>query len=57
MAPSEEASCPVCGASNFPDRLLSTHAFGSPDLDLRPPPDEGRLLSYMIEACTSVGRH
>ena len=47
----EEVVCPICQAVNSPERLLSTHAIGSPDLDLRPPPDEGTLLHYMIETC------
>ena len=50
-APTMDVNCPVCGAVNQVDRLLSTHSFGSPDLDLRPAPDEGRLLEYMIESC------
>lgn len=54
-APSEPANCPICGETYFPERLMSTHAFGSPDLDLRPPPDEGRLLSYMVECCEHCG--
>ena len=47
----EEVICPICQAVYSPERLLSTHAIGSPDLDLRPPPDEGTLLHYMIETC------
>ena len=55
FAPSEDVLCPVCGAVNQPSRLMSTHSFGSPDLDLRPAPDEGRLLEYMIESCQACG--
>lgn len=51
----EDVACPVCGAINQPDRLLSTHSFGSPDLDLRPAPDMGRLLEYMVESCHACG--
>lgn len=54
-APTEDVACPICGAINRPGRLLSTHSFGSPDLDLRPAPDEGRLLAYMIEVCNACG--
>ena len=48
----EVVVCPVCQTVNHPDRLRSTHAFGSPSLDLRPPPDEGYCLEYMIESCS-----
>jgi hypothetical protein len=54
-APIEDVACPVCGVINQPDRLLSTHSFGSPDLDLRPAPDMGRLLAYMVESCHACG--
>jgi hypothetical protein len=50
-----DVRCPVCGTVNRPNRLLSTHSFGSPDLDLRPAPDEGRLLEYRVETCASCG--
>ena len=54
-APTEDVACPICGAINRPDRLLSTHSFGSPDLDLRPAPAMGQLLEYMVEACLACG--
>jgi len=54
-APTEDVACPICGAINQPDRLMSGHSFGSPDLDLRPAPDMGRLLDYMIESCHACG--
>ena len=50
-----DVRCPVCGTVNRPNRLLSTHSFGSPDLDLRPAPDRGRLLECMVETCASCG--
>jgi len=55
IADPRDVPCPICGTVNQPLRLLSTHSFGSPDLDLRPAPDEGRLLAYMVETCTACG--
>ena len=51
----ETVRCAVCGEENSYYTITSTHEFGSPDLDLRPPPNRRNLLPYMIQHCNFCG--
>lgn len=55
FAPPIEVECPNCGTANTLVRMMSTHSFGSPDLDLRPAPDQRDLLELEVECCRSCG--
>lgn len=47
----EACVCDVCGGESIQDVLISTNAFGSPDLDLRPPPMKRHTMSLWLQEC------
>lgn len=47
--------CSVCGAVSNQTRLASTNAFGSPDLDLRPPQMKRSTMWAWLEECPECG--
>jgi len=49
------ATCGVCGFEQQVQVLTSTNAFGSPDLDLRPPPMERETIALKIQRCDGCG--
>lgn len=49
------AHCRVCGAISQQTRLASTNAFGSPDLDLRPPQMKRSTMFAWLEECPECG--
>lgn len=51
----EIARCGVCGTEQRVDVIMSTNAFGSPDLDTRPPPMRRDLLGVEIQECDDCG--
>jgi hypothetical protein len=51
----EEESCFVCGRSSEHTVLGSTNAFGSPDLDLRPPPMKRSTIRHWVQRCPFCG--
>ncbi len=54
MAP-VEMRCALCGHEETVHVLLSTNQFGSPDLDLRPPPMARDTLEYCMHQCSGCG--
>lgn len=50
-----KATCAVCGAENEYERIGSTNAFGSPDLDTRPPEMERSTISASVQRCPECG--
>ena len=51
----QKCKCSICGTiSEFP-LLMSTNAFGSPDLDLRPPEMERSTMRLWLQECPSCG--
>lgn len=50
-----ECVCSVCGAKNEYWVLASTNAFGSSDLDLRPPEMQRSTMEYWVQECTECG--
>ena len=48
-------TCGHCGAVNEAIELASTNAFGSMDLDMRPPPMERDTLAQQIHRCQGCG--
>lgn len=48
-------TCSVCGAAVECTVLMSTNAFGSPDLDLRPPEMERSTISELLHECPQCG--
>lgn len=52
---SNRCTCAVCGATTEYTVLGSTNAFGSPDLDLRPPEMERSTMSLWVQECPSCG--
>jgi hypothetical protein len=50
-----EAICFVCGARSTHRVIGSTNSFGSPDLDLRPPPMKRDTMAYWVQSCPSCG--
>ncbi len=50
-----KVTCGLCGHRSRQTRLLSTCVFGSPDLDLRPPPRQRSILRLSVQACPSCG--
>ena len=48
-------TCAVCSVASDHDVLMSTNAFGSPDLDLRPPSMERETLQHQIQECPACG--
>lgn len=50
-----EVTCGVCGHTFETTELMSTNAFGSPDLDLRPPEMRRSTMSFWITKCPKCG--
>jgi hypothetical protein len=48
-------TCAVCGEESQHTELSSTNAFGSPDLDLRPPPMKRQTVRLWVQACPLCG--
>jgi len=48
-------TCALCGAQNKITGIGSTNAFGSMDLDMRPPPMERDLVKMSIHECRECG--
>jgi hypothetical protein len=48
-------ACAVCGAFSDQIRIQSTNAFGSPDLDLRPPEMQRSTMHCWVQACPHCG--
>lgn len=51
----EFETCAHCGWTGEFTTVTSTNAFGSPDLDLRPPPAERHILSHAVRECPDCG--
>ncbi len=52
---SETVTCDVCGTENEISAIGSTNAFGSPDLDLRPPEMQRSTMSFWVNECKGCG--
>lgn len=50
-----EIKCAVCGSVHQYRVLASTNAFGSPDLDLRPPEMQRSTMNVWIQECPDCG--
>ncbi|MGB9602704.1 MAG: hypothetical protein ACPMAG_07930 [Limisphaerales bacterium] len=50
-----EKKCAVCGNSGTYAEILSTNAFGSPDLDTRPPEMERSTIDKWVQTCSLCG--
>jgi hypothetical protein len=50
-----QLKCGVCGATSRVTRIGSTNAFGSRDLDTRPPEMMRSTLQYRVQKCPSCG--
>jgi tetratricopeptide (TPR) repeat protein len=55
MLRSESVKCRNCGASSEHTVLMSTNAFGSPDLDLRPPEMQRSTMDTWLQLCPCCG--
>ena len=44
-------TCAICGEDAEQIEIGSTNAFGSPDLDLRPPPMKRQTMAFWMQAC------
>lgn len=51
----EEKKCAVCGKTSMYMGIASTNAFGSPDLDTRPPEMERSTINMWVQTCPSCG--
>lgn len=51
----ELIKCGICGAEVSVGKLASTNAFGSSDLDTRPPGRERGTIDYWVQRCNSCG--
>lgn len=51
----ETVTCKVCGTANEIASLGSTNAFGSPDLDLRPPEMQRSTMGFWVNECKGCG--
>ncbi len=47
--------CAICGTENYYSEILSTSAFGSPDLDTRPPELERYTIYAWVQRCPNCG--
>jgi len=47
--------CSVCGTETHVSGLMSTNAFGSPDLDMRPPEMQRSTMEYWVQKCGKCG--
>jgi hypothetical protein len=50
-----KATCFICGNASEHTTIGSTNRFGSPDLDLRPPPMMRETITYWIQRCPTCG--
>ena len=50
-----DCKCAVCGKTNRYTVLCSTNAFGSPDLDLRPPEMQRSTMRLWVQECPDCG--
>lgn len=48
-------SCSVCGKETEFRQILGTNAFGSPDLDLRPPEMQRSTIPLWVQECPNCG--
>ena len=55
MLASDSVRCGNCGASSEHTVLMSTNAFGSPDLDLRPPEMKRSTMDTWLQLCPQCG--
>jgi len=51
----EEVSCAVCGSAQMVMELGSTNAFGSMDLDTRPPEMQRSTMGLWVHECAACG--
>ena len=51
----DERTCAVCGHTSTHTVLMSSSAFGAPDLDTRPPPLLRFTLPMQVQCCPSCG--
>jgi hypothetical protein len=51
----QTAACVICGEMCRNTVLMSTNTFGSPDLDLRPPPMQRDTMDTWVQCCRSCG--
>lgn len=49
------ANCVICGEECHNPVLASTNAFGTPDLDLRPPPMQRHTMGTWVQCCRDCG--
>lgn len=47
--------CAICDRVSIQGVIMSTNAFGSPDLDLRPPPMERYTIDHWVQECPHCG--
>jgi len=47
--------CAICGKISEHSEIMSTNAFGSPDLDTRPPEMVRSTISMWVQRCSSCG--
>jgi hypothetical protein len=52
---STEVTCAICAESSEHTTIVSTNAFGSADLDLRPPEMKRSTMTYWLQECPSCG--
>ncbi len=50
-----EVQCSLCGAASHHSGLTSSSAFGSPDLDTRPPPMQRSTMFAWVQRCPACG--
>jgi hypothetical protein len=55
MTTENRIGCGSCGAPRTVHTVLSTHSWGSPDLDFRAPPEARYLLDMSVQACEFCG--
>ena len=51
----ETVKCSVCGQDSEQYGLMSTNAFGSPDLDTRPPEMKRSTMDFWLQECPHCG--
>ena len=51
----ETLTCAICGGQSRHSVLMSTNAFGSPDLDLRPPQMKRSTMHHWLQECPHCG--
>jgi hypothetical protein len=51
----EPVTCGLCGQTSEQWVLTSTNAFGSPDLDLRPPEMQRSSMAFWLQECPECG--